>query len=82
MTNSQEYDQAFDFSLSMLKRSSDVTDDLIQSTVKLSIQMVALQGNSENIDVAALVWDLQSRFNVRIGTGTVLESKEIGRAHV
>jgi len=76
MSNSHEYEQALDFALSMLKRNDDVTDELIRSTVELAIKMVGLQGNPENIDIEALVWDLQSRFNVRIGTGTILESKD------
>jgi Z1 domain len=76
MSNSHEYEQALDFALSMLKRNDDVTDELIRSKVKLAIKMVGLQGNPENIDIEALVWDLQSRFNVRIGTGTILESKD------
>lgn len=76
MSNSHEYEQALDFALSMLKRNDDVTDDLIRSTVELAIKMVALQGDPENIDAAGLVWDLESRFNVRIGTGTILESKD------
>jgi hypothetical protein len=75
MSNSREYEQALDFALSMLKHNDDVTDEVIRSTVELSIRMVSLKGTSETVDFEALVWDLQSRFNVRIGTGTILDNK-------
>jgi hypothetical protein len=77
MSKSHEYDQAFDFALSMLKRNDNVTDDLIKSTVDLAVKMVDLQGKSGNIDVEALIRELQSRFNVRIGSGTVLKAKNL-----
>jgi hypothetical protein len=76
MNNSREYEQALDFALSMLKRKDDVTDESIRSTVELAIKMLALTDDAKSIDVEALVWELQSRFNVRIGTGTILESKD------
>jgi hypothetical protein len=78
MSNSREYELAIDFVLSMLKESdNDVTEELIQSTVELAIKMVSLNGNPENIDIKALIWELQSRCNVRIGSGTTLESKDL-----
>jgi hypothetical protein len=78
MSNSREYELTVDFVLSMLKESDkDVTEELIQSTVELAIKMVSLQGNTENIDIKALIWELQSRCNVRIGSGTILEGKDL-----
>jgi Z1 domain len=78
MSNSREYELAIDFVLSMLKESdNDVTEELIQSTVELAIKMVSLNGNPESIDIKALIWELQSRCNVRIGSGTTLEGKDL-----
>ncbi|PSB33718.1 Z1 domain-containing protein [Stenomitos frigidus] len=76
MSHSLEYEQALDFSLSILKHNDDVTDEVIRATVDLAIKMVSLQGNADNVDLEALSRDLQSRFNVRIGTGTILDGND------
>jgi hypothetical protein len=81
MSNTSGYELAFEFAFTMLlkieERGDDVTDELIQSTADLSIQMVELQGNAENIDIPSLVRQLQSIFNVRQGPGTALKGKDL-----
>ena len=76
MNNSQEYQQALDFALAILKHNDEVTDELIREKVNLALKMLQLQGSIENIDPDALIWDLQGRFTVRMASGTILDGED------
>ncbi|NMG20916.1 Z1 domain-containing protein [Brasilonema bromeliae] len=76
MNNSKEYQQALDFALAMLKHNDEVTDELIREKVNLALKMIQLQGSNENFDPDTLIWDLQSRFTVRMAQATILDGEE------
>jgi len=69
------YEKARQLTLIMLK-GNVITTELIEEKVRLVIQMLASEGNGGNINVETLVQDIESRCNVWIGRGTVLEKPE------
>jgi len=69
------YEKARQLTLIMLK-GNVITTELIEEKVRLVIQMLESEGNGGNIDTEILVRDIESRCNVWIGRGTVLEKPE------
>ena len=69
------YEKARQLTLIMLK-GNVITTELIEEKVRLVIQMLESEGNGANIDIEILVRDIESRCNVWIGRGTVLEKPE------
>jgi hypothetical protein len=69
------YEKARQLTLIMLK-GNEITTELIEEKARLVIKMLQSEGNEGKIDVETLVRDIESRCNVWIGRGTVLEKPE------
>lgn len=69
------YEKARQLTLIMLK-GTEITTELIEEKVRLVIGMLESEGKEGNVDVETLVREIESRCNVWIGRGTILEKLE------
>ncbi len=70
-----DYEKALQLTLVMLK-GAEITPDLIRDKVQLVLQMLQAEGTGDKIEAESLVREVESRCNVWIGRGTVLEMQE------
>ena len=70
-----DYEKALQLTLVMLK-GTEITPDLIRDKVQLVLQMLQAEGTGDKIEAESLVREVESRCNVWIGRGTVLEMQE------
>jgi len=70
-----DYEKALQLTLVMLK-GAEITPDLIRDKVQLVLQMLRAEGTGDKIEAESLVREVESRCNVWIGRGTVLEMQE------
>lgn len=70
-----DYEKALQLTLVMLK-GAEITPDLIRDKVQLVLQMLQAEGTGDKLEAESLVREVESRCNVWIGRGTVLEMQE------
>lgn len=71
-----DYDKARQHVMIMLKGEEKVSSEVINEKVRIVRNMVAIESPDSSIDWETLVRDIESRCNVWIGAGTVLEYHE------
>ena len=74
--NTSAYEKARSIVLTLLKDESHPMLDTIRQKVKLVCMMLQAEGNPEEVDEEALVKDVETNFNIWIGTATTLDDKE------
>jgi len=73
-----DYNGAITIAMTLLKSNKEITENIISDKVEMVKLMLSAENSQTEIDWELLKRDVESRCNVKMGKGTILEDKEIG----